>query len=214
MKLYEFHTTEHNGEQEYSHYHLVHAETLDEATEKARTFCSEWYGDENVENKHPDGGHEEWWFFGGGLILDLDTIFQTTIEEFNKRMFERCIICCNQPDEGKKTSGCHISGEPDTLEIIYQDIAALAADMSDALGELKSDNADYYNTELTAIYNRHSLISNEPQCNVFGYLMTEKQAEELSDALHEDIITRYDNAEYHNPDIIEEFAKDNGLKSA
>lgn len=45
----------------------------------------------------------------------------------------------------------------------------------------------------------------------YGYLMTEKQAEELSQQLTEDILERYDNPEYYNTDIIEQFVQDNKL---
>jgi hypothetical protein len=48
----------------------------------------------------------------------------------------------------------------------------------------------------------------------FGYYMSFHKAVELSELLTEDIIERYDNSEYHNPDIIEEFAHNNKLKRA
>lgn len=47
---------------------------------------------------------------------------------------------------------------------------------------------------------------------VYGYLMTEKQAEKLSGLLTEDILSRYNYPEYFDSDIIEQFAKDNKLK--
>jgi len=46
----------------------------------------------------------------------------------------------------------------------------------------------------------------------FGFEMTEKQAEKLSDLLTENILERYNNPEYYDPDIIEEFAQNNKLK--
>jgi len=49
---------------------------------------------------------------------------------------------------------------------------------------------------------------------LYGYLMTEKQAEELSEELIEDILERYNNPEYYDPEIVEEFAHNNKLKRA
>lgn len=46
----------------------------------------------------------------------------------------------------------------------------------------------------------------------FGYWMTERQSEKLSDLLTEDILERYNYPEYYDPDIIEQFAKNNKLR--
>lgn len=54
----------------------------------------------------------------------------------------------------------------------------------------------------------------EKLVNGFGFKMTEEQVEELSDLLTEDILERYNNPEYLNPDIIEAFAQDNKLQRA
>jgi len=48
--------------------------------------------------------------------------------------------------------------------------------------------------------------------NGFGFKMTEKQREKLSDLLTEDILERYNNPEYLNYDIVEAFAQDNKLE--
>ena len=48
----------------------------------------------------------------------------------------------------------------------------------------------------------------------YGYLMTEEQAEKLSDSLTEDILERYNTPEYLDPQIIEDFAIENKLKKA
>jgi len=45
-----------------------------------------------------------------------------------------------------------------------------------------------------------------------GYLMTERQGCELADLLVDNILKRYNNDEYHDPEIIKEFAKNNKLK--
>ena len=45
----------------------------------------------------------------------------------------------------------------------------------------------------------------------FGFEMTEKQRFELDDLLREDILDRYNNSEYWDPDIIETFAHEKRL---
>lgn len=45
----------------------------------------------------------------------------------------------------------------------------------------------------------------------FGFEMTEKEKAELEDGLREDIVCRYNNEEYWNKNIIEEFAYRNKL---
>ena len=48
----------------------------------------------------------------------------------------------------------------------------------------------------------------------YGYLMTEKQSEMLSELLTENILERYNNPEYLDFSIVEAFAQDNKLKKA
>jgi len=59
--------------------------------------------------------------------------------------------------------------------------------------------------------------------NVYGYMMTKKQEEELKGELVEDIMIRYDNKgyynfedynneEYYDTNIIDDFAQDNKLE--
>ena len=59
--------------------------------------------------------------------------------------------------------------------------------------------------------------------NVYGYMMTKKQEEELKGELVEDIMIRYDNEgyynfkdynneEYYDINIIDDFAQDNKLE--
>ena len=45
-----------------------------------------------------------------------------------------------------------------------------------------------------------------------GYMMTREQREEVDRLLLEDIVNRYNHPEYHDYDIVEEFAIDNDLK--
>jgi len=106
MKLYEFVTTEHNGEQEYSHYHLVYADTLADATKMAREFCSQWYEVEdpedvvhNVGERTGDKLNEYWEFLGGNIILDLDSVTETNANTFEQEAFRRSLIS-GMPKEG------------------------------------------------------------------------------------------------------------------
>jgi hypothetical protein len=50
--------------------------------------------------------------------------------------------------------------------------------------------------------------------NGFGFKMTEKQLEKLSDILTENILERYNNPEYLDYSIVENFAIDNKLQKA
>jgi len=47
---------------------------------------------------------------------------------------------------------------------------------------------------------------------VSGYVMTKKQRNKLMKLLTEDILERYDNVEYWDEDVVEEFATENRLK--
>ena len=50
--------------------------------------------------------------------------------------------------------------------------------------------------------------------NLYGYAMTEKEAQKLTTILTEDILERYNNTAYFDSDIIMAFAQDNKLKIA
>ena len=49
---------------------------------------------------------------------------------------------------------------------------------------------------------------------ILGYKITEEEWKKLHDELKEDIILRYDNREYWDPDIVEDFAIEHCLKRA
>ena len=55
-------------------------------------------------------------------------------------------------------------------------------------------------------------IDKDEKQKYYGYLMTEKQAEALSEMLTENILERYNNPEYIDLDIVETFAQDNKLE--
>ena len=52
----------------------------------------------------------------------------------------------------------------------------------------------------------------EEKIEFYGYKMTEGQEEELSELLKQDILDRYNNSEYWNDDIIENYVADNRLE--
>ena len=97
MKLYEFTTTEHNGEQEYSHYHLVYAVTLAQAKEKAKEYCRTWYNDEDVKQRD---GECTWDFFNGEIVLTLDEIKQCTQVVWKESRFLDALIG-GRPEENR-----------------------------------------------------------------------------------------------------------------
>lgn len=83
MKLFRFETTELNGEQEYTHYHLVWAKTEKSATKKALAFCKTWYGDPDVEY---DKKTQMFEFFGGCIVLSFDCLQETTLEDWQNKI--------------------------------------------------------------------------------------------------------------------------------
>jgi len=91
MKLYEFRTTEHNGEQEYSHYHLVYAKSLNEAECNAKAFCATWYDDEDV--RYNEGElNDSWEFFGGDVVLYFDRIEECQPTDWKESRFNDALI--------------------------------------------------------------------------------------------------------------------------
>ena len=103
MKLYEFTTTEHNGEQEYSHYHLVYAETEIEALTKAREYCKQWYQDEDVAEGYNDDP-DCWAFWGGSIILSLDSIKECEQKVWKESRFMACLI--GELPQEQEPTGC------------------------------------------------------------------------------------------------------------
>ena len=92
MKLYQFTTTEKNGEQEYSNNHVIRAKNIEEARSAAVEFCKTWYEDENVEIETDNFGYSTFLFFGGKIELELNDITETTKRQFLEESFERALI--------------------------------------------------------------------------------------------------------------------------
>ncbi len=84
MKLYEVQATEYNGEQEYSQSKLLAAENTDEAWNSAREYFEKWY--EDGDDKHADSDDpNRFEFIGGCIILEIDSITETTLEHWKQQ---------------------------------------------------------------------------------------------------------------------------------
>ena len=84
MKLYEVRTTEYNREQEYSSSLLLAAQNTDEAWKRAREYFETWYDDGDVNHADPDNP-DRFEFIDGGIILEIDSITETTLERWEKQ---------------------------------------------------------------------------------------------------------------------------------
>lgn len=105
MKLYEGVFTEYNGEQEYSHSVLVHAKTGQSAEKKILKWMKHWYEDEDVEPYENIG----WEFFGGQIIISLESVNETTKQAFMENAYRRAI------DEPMPLT---VSGLIDAVEVV------------------------------------------------------------------------------------------------
>ncbi len=83
MRLYEVKTTEYNGEQEYSNSHLLAARNMDEARDSAREYFERWYEDGDDKHADPDDPNR-FEFVGGSIILEIDSITETTLEHWKQ----------------------------------------------------------------------------------------------------------------------------------
>ena len=84
MKLHEVQATEYNGEQEYSQSKLLAAENVDEAWDLAREYFDKWY--EDGDDKHADSDDpNRFEFIGGCIILEIDSITETTLEHWKEQ---------------------------------------------------------------------------------------------------------------------------------
>ena len=87
MELFEVTTTEHNGEQEYWGSHLVAARDIDQARKRARKYFKNWYEDscdKRAESDDPDSFE----FMGGHILLTIDNVVETTLEDWVERQAE------------------------------------------------------------------------------------------------------------------------------
>jgi hypothetical protein len=84
MKIYEVKTTEHNGEQEYSNSLLLAAQNTDEAWKRAREYFETWYDDGDVNHADPDNP-DRFEFIDGGIVLEIDSITETTLERWKEQ---------------------------------------------------------------------------------------------------------------------------------
>jgi len=87
MELFEVTTTEHNGEQEYWGSHLVAARDIDQAKKRARKYFKNWYEnscDKRAKSDDPDSFE----FMGGHILLTIDNVVETTLEDWVERQAE------------------------------------------------------------------------------------------------------------------------------
>ncbi len=84
MRLYEVKTTEYNGEQEYSNSHLLAARNMDEARDSASEYFERWYEDGDDKHTDPDDPNR-FEFVGGSIILEIDSITETTLERWKQQ---------------------------------------------------------------------------------------------------------------------------------
>ena len=93
-KLFYATATENNGEQEYSHDLLVYAQSSEEAEEAIIKHLKEWYADEKVEPIMDETTNMimGWEFFGGSIMIHLDSIKEVTRREYKQRAFESALI--------------------------------------------------------------------------------------------------------------------------
>jgi hypothetical protein len=92
MKLFEFTTTERNGEQEYSNNHLVQADSIEKARAAAIEYCKTWYDDEDVKIETDNFGYMTFIFFCGEIELELNDITETTEQKFCQEAVKRALI--------------------------------------------------------------------------------------------------------------------------
>jgi len=98
MKLFVIHTTERNGEQEYSNVHLAAAENIDRAWEIAREFALTWYDDTEEPEEHKTDDENVFEYDSGCLSLSIDSVGETTIADWIRSRICHCSIT-TIPDE-------------------------------------------------------------------------------------------------------------------
>jgi hypothetical protein len=87
MKIYEVRTTEYNSQQEYSSSHLLAAKDIGHARKLARAYFEKWYEDDQDSHIDPDDLNR-FEFLGGSIILKIDSIAETTLEEWKDRQVQ------------------------------------------------------------------------------------------------------------------------------
>lgn len=94
MKLYEFYTTEQNGEQEYTESHLVRARDMKEARKLAIEYCKKSYDvedDDEIEVGECNGSLR-FSFFNDEIIIGLGDIIETTIADWQQKILDQTLI--------------------------------------------------------------------------------------------------------------------------
>jgi len=87
MKLFEIRTTEYNGQQKYPNRHLVAAKHINHARKLARQYFKKWYEDDQDCHIDPDDPNK-FEFMDGSIILKIDSIGETTLEDWTNRQIQ------------------------------------------------------------------------------------------------------------------------------
>jgi len=107
MKLFEYHTKEINGEQEYHNTHLIAAENIDKAWEIARSHALEWYPDNDEPEQHKTDDPDVFEFLGGCIMLKIQGVGEISFEEWIRSQITYHSIT-EIPDELLKVEGVQL----------------------------------------------------------------------------------------------------------
>jgi len=88
-KYYHLQFEELNGEQEYTHDSLIHAEGMEAAQGIAECVMRTWYDDGNVEEIELG---KQWDFFCGQLIVTFKFLQETTREQFAEHLINLRLV--------------------------------------------------------------------------------------------------------------------------
>lgn len=94
VKLYEFSTTEHNGEQEYTQSHLIQARNIKDAIKLIIEYCKKWYDTEedNEVEISEYNGTMKFSFFNDEITLYLGDITETSIADWQEKMLRQALV--------------------------------------------------------------------------------------------------------------------------
>lgn len=92
MKIYEVRLTEQHGEQHYTHYILVDANSEKEAWNMALKIAARWYGDD--EDGEPAScyvGNNTYEMDGSGILVSVYRVTETTKKAYAQARLEEAL---------------------------------------------------------------------------------------------------------------------------
>lgn len=92
LKLYHFRLEEHSGEQEYAYDHLCYAVDQAEAERIAHQYASDFYGSDYYGKGTWNEGYECFEFFGGAIMVEVDSVRETTPKEYMEQAFKSALV--------------------------------------------------------------------------------------------------------------------------